>query len=214
MTRPDRAKRTIGAIYSRAARRVYDPVVVGLAFPLLAGDMEAEVAAQAAAAAAAAGGRPILDVPVGTAHFTIGLAARHSGIVVGCDLAEGMVVKASGVVADAGVTNVSVVRADIHALPLADGAFAAVMCTNGLQVIPDLDAAAAELRRVLAPGGRLFVAAVALPLSTILPAGAGAKLPTLLRSRHEVVRRFENQGFEVTSSRRRRLGIFIEARRR
>jgi SAM-dependent methyltransferase len=46
-------------------------------------------------------------------------------------------------------------RADALALPLRGGCAYAVTCQQGLQFVPDLDRAAAEVARVLAPGGVL-----------------------------------------------------------
>ena len=42
-------------------------------------------------------------------------------------------------------------------MPLPDGSFDAVLCQMGLQFVPDKAAALAEMRRVLAPGGRLLL---------------------------------------------------------
>jgi SAM-dependent methyltransferase len=49
----------------------------------------------------------------------------------------------------------TVLRADALALPLRDGCADAVTCQQGLQFVPDLDRTAAQLARVLAPGGVL-----------------------------------------------------------
>jgi SAM-dependent methyltransferase len=52
------------------------------------------------------------------------------------------------------------VRGDLRALPLADGVFDRVLCTNALQHLPDpagRRAAVAELSRVARPGGRVVV---------------------------------------------------------
>lgn len=49
------------------------------------------------------------------------------------------------------------VLADVHRLPFADGAFAAVLALNAFEHYRDPRLAAAEIARVLAPGGRLFV---------------------------------------------------------
>jgi ubiquinone/menaquinone biosynthesis C-methylase UbiE len=50
-----------------------------------------------------------------------------------------------------------VVAAGAEALPFADGAFDTVVSTMVLCTVQDLDAALAEVRRVLAPGGRLLL---------------------------------------------------------
>lgn len=49
----------------------------------------------------------------------------------------------------------TMLRADAVALPLAAGRAGAVACQQGLQFVPDLDRAAAQIERVLAPGGVL-----------------------------------------------------------
>ena len=50
-----------------------------------------------------------------------------------------------------------VVTAGAEALPFADGAFDTVVSTMVLCTVQDLDVALAEVRRVLAPGGRLLL---------------------------------------------------------
>ena len=68
-----------------------------------------------------------------------------------------MVRESARVAAREGLTNLVTTCADAHHLPFPDDSFAAVLCSNGLQVIPGLRPAASELVRVLAPGGTLFV---------------------------------------------------------
>jgi SAM-dependent methyltransferase len=50
--------------------------------------------------------------------------------------------------------------ASIDALPFAEGAVQLVVCVNVVPHVHDLDAAAAELARVLAPGGELLVGTI------------------------------------------------------
>jgi SAM-dependent methyltransferase len=52
------------------------------------------------------------------------------------------------------------VQGDAGALPFRDGSFEAVVSTEAFHWFPDPDAALAELRRVLVPGGSLLVALV------------------------------------------------------
>ena len=70
-----------------APPEVYEPLVVNGAFKVFGGNLHERVAKQGRAAVAAARGRPILDLPVGTATFTIPIAREHSGVVVGADIA-------------------------------------------------------------------------------------------------------------------------------
>jgi SAM-dependent methyltransferase len=51
---------------------------------------------------------------------------------------------------------VTIVEADIQALPFADAAFDTVVCTYVLCSVPDPARALAEIARVLVPGGRLL----------------------------------------------------------
>jgi len=153
-------------------------------------------------------------MPVGTAYFAVQVARRHEGLVVGADIAEGMVRATRRAATEAGVTNLAAVRADAHALPFADGSFGAILCTNGLQVIPGLDASLAELARVLAPDGTMYTSIIAVPLGRALPPRAAEHLPTLFKSRREVTRAFARAGLEVHSIASNRFALLLEAARR
>ena len=58
-----------------------------------------------------------------------------------------------------GLRNVQVMSEDIFALGLPDGHFDTVIAAQVLEHILDLDRLAAEMRRLLAPGGELLVSA-------------------------------------------------------
>jgi SAM-dependent methyltransferase len=207
-------KRAIGGIYSAAADRIYEPVVVRFGFPLLGGNVNELAAEQGMRAVDVARGRPILDMPVGTAYFTVPVARKHEGLVVGSDIAEGMVRASRRAAIEQQTDNLVGVRADAHALPFADGAFGAILCTNGLQVIPDLDASLRELARVLSPTGTLFTSIICVPLSRALPPRAADRLPALLKSRRELTRAFARAGLEVHSIASNRFALLLEASRR
>ena len=207
------AKRVVAGIYSHAARRLYEPIVVNGAFPLLGGDLHEKVHALGRRAIEVAGTEPILDLPVGTAYFTLDVARRHRGLVVGADIAAGMVQRTREAARERGASNLMAVQADAHDLPFDDGTFGAILCINGLQVIPDLPTTLEEFRRVLAPTGALFVSTITAPLDRALPKNANSHLPTMLRSRAALVAEFERSGYEVNRVESQRLAYWFEARR-
>jgi ubiquinone/menaquinone biosynthesis C-methylase UbiE len=202
----------IARIYSALASGIYDRVVVGRTLRWLGGDLAGYVREQGRRAAAVAGGRPVLDIPVGTGHFTLQWSGDHSGLVVGADIAGGMVRRTASRAAEAGAANVVAVQADAHHLPFRSGSFGAIMCTNGLPVMPGPEAALAEMRRTMRPSGVLLVCAISARLEGILPRRAGAHLPALLRSRRGLADAFQAGGLELISVQASRLALLIEAR--
>ena len=72
------------------------------------------------------------------------------------DLSEGMVAEAREALA--GDPRYAFDVADAESLPFPDDAFDAVVANHMLYHVPDRDAALAEFRRVLEPGGRLYAA--------------------------------------------------------
>jgi SAM-dependent methyltransferase len=214
MPENERAKRIVRAIYSGAAERLYEPLVVQGAFRLFGGRLNELAFEQGRRAVAVAGGRPILDMPVGTAYFTLEMARAFDGLVVGTDIADGMVKRAHETGRAAGLTNLAVVQADAHRLPFATGTFGAIMCTNGLQVIPGLEPTVAELARVLADDGTLLVSVITLPA----PRPPRSKrrrrnLPTVMLSGDEIAAALEEVGLMVQDLATERLATLIEARK-
>ena len=67
-----------------------------------------------------------------------------------------MLTLARGRARDLGV-EVTLLVADAQALPFAAASFDSVVCTLGLNAIPDDQAAVGEMYRVLRPGGRLVL---------------------------------------------------------
>jgi ubiquinone/menaquinone biosynthesis C-methylase UbiE len=98
----------------------------------------------------------VLDVACGT-----GIAARVTmqrlgpkAVVVGVDASEPMLAVARRVAPD-----IEWRHGHAAALPLNSGEqFDVVLCQQGLQFFPDKPAAAREMRRALAPGGRIAIA--------------------------------------------------------
>ena len=207
----DRAKRFVGGIYSAAADHLYEPIVVKGAFRVFGGNLNALAIDQGQRATEVADGRPILDMPVGTAFFTVQMARRYPGLVVGADIATGMVQRAAEVAREEGTPNLTVVQADAHHLPFPDATFGAVMCTNGLQVIPGLRPAVSELARVLAHEGTLFVSVLTLPAPRSLRETRRDRLPTMMWSGDDIAEVFEGNGLVVADLRKERLATLIEA---
>jgi arsenite methyltransferase len=86
------------------------------------------------------------------------LAARAvgpTGTVIGIDFLEEMVARGRCAAADAGLDNVSFVRAEIEDLPLADGSVDVVVSNGVPNLSPRKSRVMAEAFRILRPGGRL-----------------------------------------------------------
>jgi malonyl-CoA O-methyltransferase len=121
-----------------------------------AAPLQREVAERAAAAALEAipFPRSVLDVGCGPGGLLATLdAARPGAALAGVDLAPGMLREASLRVARARLA-----VGDAESLPFAADSFDLVLSTSTFQWLPRLDAALAEVRRVLSPGGTFVLA--------------------------------------------------------
>lgn len=205
--------RLFRGIYSAIANNIYEPLIVKTAFPLFGKDLPERVLEQGRRAAAAAVGAPILDLPVGTGYFAVDLAAAHPGIVVGADVAWGMVERTRRAANGAGASRLIPLQADGFRLPFADGTFAAVVSSNGLQVMPDLAGAVAEIHRVTRPGGSVYVSVPTIPLGALLPRVISARLPTFFRSGRDVMYELSKVGFTSAILVRTRFSYLITATR-
>jgi ubiquinone/menaquinone biosynthesis C-methylase UbiE len=123
----------------------------------------------------------VLDVGCGTGRLAARLRAMPGvqslagtasvRLVVGVDFSAGMLAQARTRLApDDGSATAVLVRGDATRLPLADAAFDAAVSTEAFHWFPDQDAALAEIRRVLRPGGRLLLALVSPPFELIADA--------------------------------------------
>jgi ubiquinone/menaquinone biosynthesis C-methylase UbiE len=100
-------------------------------------------------------GDVVLDVACGTGNATIP-AARMAARTVGLDLTPELFGPLRAHALSAGV-EVELVEGDAQALPFEDDSFDVVLSTFGVMFAPDHQRAAAELARVVRPGGRLGV---------------------------------------------------------
>lgn len=98
-------------------------------------------------------GERVLDVATGTGNAAIE-AARAGGSVVGVDITPELFDIAQAR-ADEELLSVEWCEGDAEEIPYPDGSFDVVLSTFGVMFAPQHRRAAAELHRVLRPGGRL-----------------------------------------------------------
>jgi len=181
MTDPESA--AIHSMFGRIARR-YDLANHLLSFGLDYGWRRSLVAAVARRAP-----RDLLDLATGSGDVAFALSAGLPGEtrITGMDFCEPMLAEARKKKASAGpgaFANTRFLIGDGLALPLPDSSFDAVTISFGLRNMTNRALSLAEMRRVLRPGGGLFVLEFSRPhacfrpvylmyLRHILPAIAG-----------------------------------------
>ncbi len=113
-------------------------------------------------------GMHVLDLAGGTGDIALRLLDRGAGHVTLADINESMLTQGRSRLLDQGrVQRLSYLVADAEALPLRPRGVDAVTIAFGLRNVTRIDAALAEARRVLRPGGRFFClefSQVVLPL--------------------------------------------------
>jgi ubiquinone/menaquinone biosynthesis C-methylase UbiE len=136
---------------------------------VLAGDLVDEVK----------GARRALDAGCGPGQFTIIAAERTPGTeVFGVDLAPTMIELARRHAAESSAADrLHFEVADVCELPFPDAHFDAVLSTGSIKHWPDPVAGLRELYRVLAPGGRAYIA----EMNRLAPADAIATNRVRLR---------------------------------
>ncbi len=101
-------------------------------------------------------GEQVLDVACGTGNLAIP-AARAGAVVTGVDIAPNLIEEAAAEAAAAGAT-VQLDVGDAEALPYGDARFDLAMSMFGVMFAYRPERAAAELLRVVRPGGRIALA--------------------------------------------------------
>ncbi len=161
-------------------------------------------------AAAITTGDEVLDVAAGTGNASIPAAAAGAR-VTGLDIAPGLLETARTRAARAGVA-VEFVEGDAEDLPFADASFDVVTSTLGVQFAPHHEQTAAELARVLRPGGRMalcnwtpqgYIGRFFATLSPYMPAPpAGVSPPPKWGDPDHVTELFAGTGMTLSFARR------------
>jgi demethylmenaquinone methyltransferase/2-methoxy-6-polyprenyl-1,4-benzoquinol methylase len=108
-------------------------------------------------------GDRVLDACCGTGDLAVA-AEREGGVVTGLDFSARMLERARRKSA-----SILWVEGDLLALPFDDGSFDSATVGFGVRNVTDLDAALAELHRVLRPGGRLAILEITRPRGILRP---------------------------------------------
>lgn len=118
------------------------------------------------------GGVRILDLATGTGDLAVAMARRipQAGIV-GADVSEGMLSVAAEKVEKRGLAGmVTFEVAAAEQLPFADEGFDAVTAAFGVRNFSDIPQGLREMRRVLRPGGRVYISELSMPRGKIFGA--------------------------------------------
>jgi demethylmenaquinone methyltransferase/2-methoxy-6-polyprenyl-1,4-benzoquinol methylase len=111
-----------------------------------------------------------LDLCAGTLDVAAAITDTRgfTGTVVGADFSEGMLRAGRG---KPGTTRVAPVAADALRVPLRDDSCAGAIVAFGIRNVVDLDAAIAEVHRVLEPRGRFVILEFTTPRNAVVRAG-------------------------------------------
>ena len=123
-------------------------------FPAIA-VLIADSGRKAVEAAEVASGDKVLDVACGSGNATIP-AAERGAEVTGLDLTPSLLEAGRKLADEAGV-EIEWVEGDAEQLPFEDASFDVVMSVFGCMFAPDHRQAAAEIARVMRPGGRMAI---------------------------------------------------------
>ena len=122
----------------------------------------------------------VLDIACGTGDFARAFAQAGLRLVVGCDFAHEMLMRAAGGMksavrrsprertAQAEARGSGWVEADALRLPFEDGSFTIASCAFGVRNFADLDAGLGEMFRVLRPGGRAIILEFMRPTNAVV----------------------------------------------
>lgn len=139
-------------------------------------------------------GERVLDVGCGTGLFLRTLAAQHAGLeLTGLDLSEPMLAQGRRDARDGHSPAPAFVQGSVYEMPFPDGRFDVALNTISCHFYLEQVRAFREVRRVLAPGGRFYCAALTTGLrGRSSMAGIAVYYPP-----SELALHFEEAGFEI-----------------
>jgi len=157
----------VRSMFGRIASR-YD-----LANRILSGGSDARWRASLVAAVCRFGPKSVMDLATGSGDTALALSRSMPGCdrILGIDFCEPMLAEAERKRAAGGGlhANVRFEPGDGMALALPDGSYDAVTISFGLRNMADRNRSLREMRRVLRPGGRLFVLEFSQPARLVRP---------------------------------------------
>ncbi len=203
--------RLVPAIYERYWRPALARMVKGITGPGMAEEVRI-----ARLLLGLGPGDSVLDVACGPGNFTreFGRAVGDDGLVVGIDASRTMLERAVNDLEAAGVANVALIRGDAAGLPFRDAAFDGVCCFAALHLFADPFGALDEMRRTLAPGGRIALMTsvrrrpTVAPLKPVLQRTSGMRI----FEPDEIVTALTERGFENVRQRLAGMVQFVGGR--
>ncbi|HEY0714796.1 MAG TPA: methyltransferase domain-containing protein [Polyangia bacterium] len=143
----------------------------------------------------------VLEIAAGTGLVSLPLARAVPNLVV-TDLSSEMLAIARGRLNEGGLTQVESRQADALNLEFPDASFDGLVAANILHLLPDVDRALAEWKRVLRPGGLLcvptFLHAQTLTAQAVSRVLGLVGFPIVTRFRaNDLVRVVQRHGFSV-----------------
>jgi SAM-dependent methyltransferase len=161
-------------------------------------------------------GDKVLDVACGPGNFSreFARAVRGEGLVVGIDASRTMLARGVAELEAAELDNLALIRGDATRLPFRDASFDAVCCFAALHLFADPFAGLDEMRRVLAPRGRIALMTSVRrkltlpPLKPVIERASGMRV----FEQDEIVHALQERGFENVRQRLAGLVQFVGGR--
>lgn len=110
--------------------------------------------------AALQSGEKVIDIACGTGLISFRAVEKvgANGYILGTDISDKMVERATALANEKNISNIKFERMDAEELTLADAGFDVALCALGLMYVTDALKALKEMNRVLKPGGRAVAA--------------------------------------------------------